>query len=209
MRPDALLLDLDGVTRHWRDTGARDGERRAGLPAGALDVAYQLPEYTLAQLGVLTDQQWADTVQHHLITTYGPQAAQAIGPWRADRGDIDPIMLDLIHAARAHLPVAILSNTTDALPADLHHHGLADAFDAVFTSAQLGVAKPAPTVYRLAVAALGLPPHQVFFTDDETLHVRGAKAAGLPAPTFTTPAAFAAQLHRLGLTLPAALHALA
>jgi hypothetical protein len=31
-----------------RDTGARDGERLAGLPAGTLDIAYRLPEYQLA-----------------------------------------------------------------------------------------------------------------------------------------------------------------
>lgn len=167
MTPDLLLLDLDGLIRHWRDTGVREGEHLAGLPPGAFDAAYTLPEYQLAQLGVLTDEQWADAVRDYLTSHHGPAAERAILAWRADRGEINHRMLALVQAARAHLPVAILSNTTSALDADLRLHGIADAFDAVFTSAVLGVAKPAPAVYRAVTAAMGVRPGRVFFTNDE------------------------------------------
>ncbi len=200
MTPDLLLLDLDGLIRHWRDSGAREGERLAGLPPGAFEAAYQLPEYQLAQLGVLTDQQWADAVRGHLASRYGPAAAgHAMTPWRADRGEIDHHMVALVRAARAHLPVAILSNTTTALEADLRLHGIADAFDAVFSSAVLGAAKPAPAVYRAVTAAMGVRPERVFFTDDEMLHVQGARHAGLRAELFSGAAMFAASLARYGL----------
>jgi len=199
MTPDLLLLDLDGLIRHWRDTGAREGERLAGLPPGAFEAAYILPEYQLAQLGVLTDQQWADAVCDHLVRRYGPAAYRAITPWRADRGEIDPHMLALVQAARTHIPVAILSNTTSALEADLRLHGLQDAFDAVFTSAHLGAGKPAPAVYRAVAAVMGVRPGRVFFTDDEMIHVRGACHAGLHAELFTGTIAFAAALTRCGL----------
>lgn len=199
MKPDLLLLDLDGLIRHWRDTGAHDGERLAGLPPGAFEAAYTLPEYQLAQLGVLTDQQWAGAVRDHLTRLYGVAADRAIPPWRADRGEIDHQMLSLVRAIRAHLPVAVLSNTTSALEADLRLHGIADAFDAVFSSATLGVAKPEPVAFRAVAAAMGVRPDRVFFTDDETHHVLGARQAGLRAEVFTSTAAFAATLARLGL----------
>jgi hypothetical protein len=87
MTPDLLLLDLDGLIRHWKDTRAREGERLAGLPDGALEAACTLPGYILAQLGVLTDEQCADAIRDHLIRQYGPSARKAIPPWRADRGE--------------------------------------------------------------------------------------------------------------------------
>ena len=58
MTPDLPLLDLDGLIRHWKGTGTREGERLAGLPDGALEAACTLPGYILAQLGVLADEQW-------------------------------------------------------------------------------------------------------------------------------------------------------
>ncbi len=199
MTPELLLLDLDGLIRHWRDTGARDGERLAGLPEGALETAYSLPEYQLAQLGVLTDQEWADAVRDQLVSQHGPAARTAIPPWRADRGEIDQQMLALVQATRQHLPVAILSNTTSALPADLRLHGISGAFDAVFTSAGLGVAKLAPAAYRAVATAMG----RIFFTDDELIHVHGARHAGLQARQFTGPGQLSAALARLGLNLAA------
>lgn len=202
---DALLFDMDGLFRHWRDTGARTGEHRAGLPAGTFDrYAYQHPSYRLAQLGVLTDQQWADDVTARLVADFGDRAQAAIAPWRADRGEIDPVMVDLAAQARRQgLPVAILSNTTTAFRTDLAHHGLTDAFDEVFPTAELGVDKPAPAAYRLAAARLGVPPQRIFFADDEDHYVAGARATGMHTHRFTTATRLAAQLTLLGIRVTA------
>src|SRR5262249_10513657 len=153
----------DGLIRHWRDVGARDGERLAGLPVGALELAYRIPEYQLAQLGVLTDDQWAAAVTDHLTRHHGPHAAAAIAPLRADRGEIDPAMLTLVRAARSRVPVALLSNTTDRIHDDLAGHGILEDFDLVLASTDLGVMKPAPVAYQLAARRLGLPPERIFF----------------------------------------------
>jgi putative hydrolase of the HAD superfamily len=85
--------------------------------------------------------------------------------------------------------------------ADLRLHGIDNAFNAVFTSAGLGVAKPAPAVYRAVATAMSIGPERVFFTDDETVHVRGARHAGLHSELFTSPQGFAAGLARRGLVL--------
>jgi putative hydrolase of the HAD superfamily len=202
---DALLLDMDGLFRHWRDTGARTGERRAGLPAGTIDrYAYQHPSYRLAQLGVITDDDWAEDVADRLATDFGPTARTAITPWRADRGDIDPTMIDLAGQVRAHgLPVAILSNTTTAFRADLAHHGITTVFDQVFPSAELGVDKPAPQAFLLAAHHLDVLPQRIFFADDEAVYVAGARRAGMHAHRFTSPAGLAARLTLLGIPVTA------
>ncbi|GHH80476.1 hypothetical protein GCM10018781_61000 [Kitasatospora indigofera] len=202
---DGLLVDMDGLFRHWRDTGARLGEQLAGLPAGTFDTfAYGHPSYRLAQLGVLTDQQWADDVTARLIDAFGHRALDAIGPWRADRGESDPVMLDLLAQARRHLPVGVLSNTTDAFRADLAHHGIADVFDFVFPTAELHVDKPSPLAFHTAAQKMGIAPDRLFFTDDEPPYVAGALHAGLRAEVFTGPQAFAAALTRHGIPVTAA-----
>jgi putative hydrolase of the HAD superfamily len=66
--------------------------------------------------------------------------------------------------------------------ADLERIGLADCFDAVIASERVGVAKPDPRIFELALARLDLPAADVLHAGDD-LHtdVGGALAAGLQA----------------------------
>lgn len=197
-----LLFDMNGLFRHWRNAGAREGEELAGLPAGTFDRhAYQHPMYRLAKVGVITDQEWADDVERRLVETFGPDARKAIPPWRRDRGETDPVMLDLLAQARRHVPVGVLSNTTDAFATDLEHHGITGLFDFVLPSAVLGVDKPSPLAYRSAAERMGVAPGRLYYCDDEPTFVAGARHAGLRADLFTGAADFAAALNRLGITV--------
>lgn len=58
--------------------------------------------------------------------------------------------------------------------------GLADAFDAVVISGEIGVAKPDPRIFHAACDGLGLQPHEVAHVGDKlTTDARGAARAGL------------------------------
>ncbi|MFF7887774.1 HAD family hydrolase [Streptomyces sp. NPDC020794] len=196
-RIDGLLLDMNGLFRHWKDTGAQKSEHLAHLPEGTITrYAYEHPSYRLARVGVLTDEQWAQDVTNRLAADFGPQVRHALGPWRADRGEADPVMTKLLAEIRQHLPVGVLSNSTDALRADLQHHGI--TFDHVFPSAELGVDKPSPRAYRDAAERMGIPTHGLAYFDDEPTFVQAAQSTGLQAHLFTTAADFAAYLRELG-----------
>ena len=66
--------------------------------------------------------------------------------------------------------------------ADLGRIGLASCFDAVISSEQVGVAKPDPRIFALALERLGLPAADVLHAgDDLRTDVGGALAAGLQA----------------------------
>jgi putative hydrolase of the HAD superfamily len=54
-------------------------------------------------------------------------------------------------------------------------------------SADLGVRKPDPLVYRLALDRYGVDAGDTFFTDDNAENVAGAAAVGIHAHLFTTP----------------------
>ncbi|MFF6829878.1 MULTISPECIES: HAD family hydrolase [Streptomyces] len=199
MRIHGVLFDMNGLFRHWHNTGARTAERMAGLPEGTIDrYAYQHPNYRLARVGLLTDQQWAEDVTERLVTDYGPDVRSALTHWREDRGEAVPDMLDLLARVREHVPVGVLSNSTDALHDDLKHHGI--SFDYVMPSADLGVDKPSPHAYRLAAQHMGITPNRLAYFDDEPTFVQAAAAVGLHAHHFTHATAVRDHLHDAGLT---------
>jgi putative hydrolase of the HAD superfamily len=96
---------------------------------------------------------------------------------------------------RAGLALACVSNWDPTLPERLDELGVAPLFDAVVTSAEAGAAKPDPTIFRAALARLGVAPSRVLHVGDSAADREGARAAGLafaPAPLGTLP-------ERLGL----------
>jgi len=84
-------------------------------------------------------------------------------------------MLAAVGIARKHgLRTALLSNA-DRLGDD----DVADLFDIVVLSGQVGFGKPDVRIYLLTAERLGLTPEQCVFVDDMVSNVRGAARAGM------------------------------
>jgi putative hydrolase of the HAD superfamily len=58
---------------------------------------------------------------------------------------------------------------------------LAELFDAVVISAEVGLHKPQPEIYLLAAERLGIEPAQCLFVDDLKENCEGAEAVGMTA----------------------------
>ncbi len=79
---------------------------------------------------------------------------------------------------------------------------LAELFDDVVISAEVGLHKPQPEIYRLAADRLGVQPADCLFVDDLRENCEGAEAVGMTAIRFRDPAQTIAQLTELtGLAL--------
>jgi putative hydrolase of the HAD superfamily len=91
-----------------------------------------------------------------------------------------------IEAMRSRgLKLAVVSNWDCSLAGRLEELQLLEHFDAVVTSAEAGVPKPDPRVFRLALDRLGAPASRALHVGDEEADERGAIAAGMhfaPAP---------------------------
>jgi putative hydrolase of the HAD superfamily len=109
-------------------------------------------------------------------------------------------MRDLLRQVRrSGLKTALLSNSwgISAYPVDV----LAELFDAVVISAEVGMRKPEERIFRHAAGLLGLDPAECVFIDDIEANVRAAEALGMTGVLHTEPAATAAGLASL-LGLP-------
>jgi putative hydrolase of the HAD superfamily len=196
----ALLIDLDGVIRQWDPAVPAAVEQSYGLAEGTLlgtAMSWDLLQPAVA--GELTDAQWMAEVAARLPLP-APEAATAVAAWQKDRGSVDPEALTFVRDVRAAgVPVGLATNATDLLRGDLMALGLAGEFDAVFSSWELKIHKPAPAFFARACAALGYEPQWVLFVDDDDRAVRGARVAKLPAFRWTGPSGIPYLRGALGL----------
>ncbi len=116
----------------------------------------------------------------------------------------EPSMVDAVRAARtAGIATGLISNSwgTTRYPRDL----LAELFDGVVISGEVGMRKPAPRIYELGAEAIGRPAAECVFVDDLPFNLPPAQELGMATVHHVDPAATIAELERLlGIELDAA-----
>jgi 2-haloacid dehalogenase len=95
--------------------------------------------------------------------------------------DAFPEVPETLHRLkRAGLTTAILSNGSPAmLRAAVDQAGIADLLDCVLSVEEVGVYKPHPRVYQLAVDRLAIPPGTILFLSSNAWDAYAASAFGL------------------------------
>ena len=94
-----------------------------------------------------------------------------------------PDAVATVAALRARgLRLAVVSNAEGRVAADLEEAGLAQYFETIVDSHLVGVSKPDPRIFEIALARLGASPEEsVYVGDLYGIDVRGARSAGLSA----------------------------
>lgn len=108
--------------------------------------------------------------------------------------------------AEVRLRTALLTNNGPLLRDGLDNElpALAQRFDTLLFSCDLGAVKPHPAAFAAATAALDVEPNEVLFVDDDADNVGAATAAGWRAVLHTTPGALAQRLCHRSTTTPGA-----
>ncbi len=102
---------------------------------------------------------------------------QAESLWRVVRRGITGHLRQFRDAG---FKLGVVSNANGNIQADAERYGLADYFDVIIDSHVVGVAKPDPRIFHIALEALGVEPgHALFAGDLYSIDMLGAKAAGL------------------------------
>jgi putative hydrolase of the HAD superfamily len=197
---DGVMIDLDGVIRHWDAEHVPAVERRLGLPAGSLgSVAFEDDRLARAMDGRLTFDAWCDEIGTVVGAAHSVDPARVAQAWAEAGWDIDLTVVDLVAAVRSRVPVVLLSNASTKLREDLERSGIDDAFDGIVGSADLGAAKPAREAFEAAARLLGVALDRCLFVDDTQSHVSAARALGLRAEVFTDAEALRELFVELGL----------
>lgn len=183
---DALIIDLDGVIRHWDQSCYPAAEERLGLPPGAfVEVALDPDRLRRATDGRITFEDWCREIGEELAARHGCDPEAAATAWAETTWTIDLDVMDVVDAVREVVPVVLLSNASTRLIHDLERSDILSSFDAVVGSADIRAAKPSPKAYLAAADAAGVAPERCLFVDDTMENVVGARAVGMQAERFT------------------------
>jgi putative hydrolase of the HAD superfamily len=199
----ALLLDFGGVmtTSVW-DSFA-DFCREKGLEEDTVKRLFREDPEALADLrgletGALTETEFEASFARRLGLDDATDLIESMF-----RGMLpEESIVTAVRAVRASgIKTGLISNSwsTSHYDRDL----LAELFDDVVISAEVGLHKPQLEIYRLAAECLSVPTESCVFVDDLRENCEGAEAVGMTAILHRDPAATLARIEDLfGINVP-------
>ena len=180
-----LVFDFGGVIVNMRWDVANEIEKEYGFERSTLARAlYDNELWRGVEVGKGDIEAWRLAAHRRLEEIAGKELPPLHQRWRESWGPIKENM-ELIRALRPPYKVSILSNADSSLVGRLKdgmniHHW----FDDVISSADVGLAKPDPAIYRLAADRLALSIEECLFIDDTERNVVAARETGMAAIHF-------------------------
>ena len=183
----AVIFDYGGVLRGDERGGFDAVDATFGFPQGALWSAFHdIPEYRLSRRGEIDTDAFRTAVRRNLVSVAGEEARAeaalaALDQFMGGLSPIDAEMRALVARLRAagRVKLGLLSNASSGWTERLRARGVAGLFDDVVVSADVGLAKPDPEVFRLAARRLGVEPTACLMIDDQPQHLESARRVGL------------------------------
>ncbi|HSB88645.1 MAG TPA: HAD family phosphatase [Anaerolineales bacterium] len=183
-RLQAVCWDMGGVllrTFDWRKR--RMWERRLHLPPGSLErEVFDGPASRLAMLGRATSADvWQEVARSHALSDDEARTLRA-DFFAGDR--LDDELLAYIASLRPAIRTALISNAWPDVRLALGEAGTNAFFDEIVISAEVGAAKPDPSIYQIALDRLRLPAEAAAFVDDMPRNLEAARAIGMHVVLF-------------------------
>ncbi len=198
----AVIFDFGVVfdQKHEALEGFRAAAARYNLePQAFYDLLYSGEAWQRAKLGAMNADRYWRTIMEQL----GHEASGDVQAFREELfagHELDPAVVRIAQRLHRRVPLALLSNATDELEIVLRERwGIHHLFQVVVNSARVGVAKPDPRAYQMALDGLRCKPHEVLFIDDKPRNVRAAVELGIPSVLFTDAASLEQELVARGL----------
>lgn len=170
----------------------------SGLDTGLFWELYNRYRDDLDQ-GVTLPREYWNLIARDAGVEWSPAQLQQL--WAADIRSwisVEPGTVQLLaelHAGGTR--VALLSNAGFDFSDPFRHSPMAAYFEAMFVSAELGLIKPDPEIYRVTARELGIALEQMVFIDNKKINVDAATALGVTGHVFTTVAELRAFLESL------------
>jgi epoxide hydrolase-like predicted phosphatase len=194
----AIIWDLGGVLVRTEDFKPRDQlAARLGLRREELnDLVFGSEDDHRAQLGEIShEEQW-----ENVASRLGVQAEEvpAIREVFFAGDALDSELIDFIRELKHDYYTALLSNAfSDLREMVCDVWQIDDVFHHLIISAEVGLMKPDPAIYQLALETIGVEPEEAVFIDDFPQNVVGAIDSGLHAIQFRGAGPVRSELKKL------------
>lgn len=181
----AVLFDFGGVILSSPFDAFARYERSAGLPEGFVRRVNATSPDTNAWARLERNEIGID----EFVVAFEAEAAALGGRVDGARvleclaGELRPAMVDAVRRCSQHLATALVTNNiVTGAPAWSSGGSFAELlplFDVVVESSQVGVRKPEPAFYELALDGLGVAADEAVFLDDLGINLKPARAMGM------------------------------
>jgi epoxide hydrolase-like predicted phosphatase len=198
-RLKAVIFDFGGVLVRTRSQDPRTAwEQRLGLtPGEASTLVFGGESGRAVQHGWITDAEHWRGIKARLALDDATLAQFRADFFSEDYLDMALLAyIDRLRAAGYH--AGLLSNASDdARRLFTTTYPVITRFDSVTISAEEGVMKPDPRIFRVALARAGVQPDEAVFVDDFAENVEGARAIGMIGVHYREPEAARRELAEL------------
>ncbi len=194
----AVFWDLGGVLVRTEDRSKRERwEQRLGMEPRQLErLIFGGDAGRKAALGEISVEQVWESVRQELDLSQDEKQQLTRDFWQGD--DLDLELVAFIRGLRAQFLTGLISNAWLELRELLESHWhIDDAFDDLVISAEVGLAKPDPAIYRLALERLEVDADRAVFVDDFKHNIVAAADLGMHAVHFTDPNQAIADVNQL------------
>lgn len=201
---EALIFDFGGVlTTPLQDAFAEFAEATE-IEMSEL-VRIMLKAYAGEEDSLVTDFETGRISEEEFSAEFAGRLSEVAGRQIEPEGIVDRLframdleaeMIELVRSARgAGLKTALLSNSwgTSTYPRDL----LAEIFDVVVISGEVGLRKPDPHIFRMTTDKLGVDPARCVFVDDHPGHLKSAMEEGMQTVLHRSPSETIPQVEEL------------
>jgi len=193
----ALLIDFGGVltTSVW-DSFA-DFCREKHLDEDAVKRLFREdPEAMACLRGLETGKLEEDEFEERFAKLLGlDEATDLIDSMFRGMLPCEPMVKAVRSAGDRGVKTGLVSNSWSTSHYD--RDMLEELFDTAVISAEVGLHKPQPEIYRLAAERLVVPPEQCVFVDDLRENCAGAEAVGMTAILHREPAESISRIEEL------------
>jgi epoxide hydrolase-like predicted phosphatase len=188
MKIQAILFDIGGVLVRTIDRAPRQAlAERLGMSASDLEaLVFGGESGQKAQLGQVDEaEQWAHACRQ---VNWPVERAVEFRTQFFGGDELDAALLAYIGRLHQAYKTGIISNAMNGTRALIEGSwAMTPLFDAVVLSGEVGVMKPDPRIYQLALARLEVQPGQAVFIDDFQHNIDGARAVGMRGIRFRSP----------------------
>jgi putative hydrolase of the HAD superfamily len=193
----AVFFDLGGVIVRTEYQSPRERlAERLGMEYDDLNrIVFDSETGYQASIGAITSLQHWEAVMKRLKR---PAEEMTVIRDEFFAGDIvDRTILEFLRSLRGTHKTGLISNAWSDLRDFIVREKMDDAFEHIIISAEVGVAKPEPEIFRIALEQAGVSPNEAVFVDDFYTNIEGCEKVGIRGIHFKDAASAMQQLKQL------------
>ena len=199
-RVTALFWDIGGVilSNGWDAAARGEAARCFALDAADLEKRHEIP-FAAFEAGKITLEAYLDQAVFYRPRPFTREELTAFVFAQSTENREARAVLDELTASRRYLLAALNNEGLELNAYRIREFNLTRNFTAFFSSCYVGLRKPDPAIYRLALDITQRAADECVFIDDRPANLEGARQVGMRAIRFENPAQLRAALEQNGV----------